>query len=57
MRQRDRATYLVLLEVGAIEDHMTPGGSRRARAAQGRGTAEPALQPPARTRDQGGLTR
>ncbi|MGH7910316.1 MAG: hypothetical protein ACREQM_05650 [Candidatus Dormibacteraceae bacterium] len=56
MRKRDKVTYLVRLEVGAIEDHMS-------RAAAGGGPAgeEPthggrALQV-ARDRGRGGMTR
>jgi hypothetical protein len=56
MRKRGRVTYLVLLAVGAIEDHMAaPAG--RAPQERGGGPSERSLAPTVRPVPQGGLIR
>lgn len=57
MRKRDRVTYLVLLAVGAIEDHMARTGPGRAVEGRERVVTERALAPAIQPGRQGGLTR
>ncbi len=56
MRKRGRVTYLVLLAVGAIEDHMAATAGR-APQERGGGPSERSLAPTVRPVPQGGLTR
>jgi hypothetical protein len=57
MRKRDRVTYLVLLSVAAIEDHMARPHAGHAGQARERALSERALQPAIQPGRQGGLTR
>jgi hypothetical protein len=56
MRKRGRVTYLVLLAVGAIEDHMT-APARRASRERGKAVPERSPAPTVRPVPEGGLTR
>ncbi len=57
MRKRDRVTYLVLLAVGAIEDHMARTHPGRAATGRERALTERSLVPAVQPGRQGGLTR
>lgn len=57
MRKRDQVTYLLLLAVGAIEDHMARAQPQRLPPGQERGLGERSLEPAFQPGPQGGLTR
>lgn len=57
MRKRDRVTYLVLLAVGAIEDHMARTRPGRAVGGPERAVTERAPAPAIQPGRQGGISR
>lgn len=57
MRKRDHVTYLVLLGVGAIEEHMARGRPGATPSARERNLPERSLQRGGRAGREGGLAR